>query len=123
MFKKILLCLILSVSIFNVTNLDSAHARGSSNGVLLTKDKTSSTTRVTLKSGEKLSINTFVYSGSIVFTVFKNGKQYQTFAPKKKSFTYKFPNAGPGQYSLRAYCGYPNALKTGCHSIFSITAN
>lgn len=122
MFKKVLLGLMLSTSIFGVANLDSAHAKGSSNGVLLTTEKTATTSRVTLNSGEKLSISPQIYSGSIVFTVFKNGSYYQTWAPQSSSFSYTFPDAGPGEYSVRAYCGDPTNLKTGCHSIFSIGA-
>ncbi|WP_307892421.1 hypothetical protein [Bacillus swezeyi] len=86
----------------------------------LTKSETSSSTkRITLKSGYKLQILSISYwysKHTIKWTLFKNGKAHLSSIQSPNNIfskTYTSKQLGPGQYSIRLYCGKNGGLK-GC---------
>lgn len=113
--KRKLMIFSLVALIFSSFNFGSASAAGFSANNLSLGEKTATTSRVTLKSGEKLRFYVEESQGSMVFVVFKNGSYYQGYAADGRT-SGVVTGAGPGEYSLRVYCGNPNDLKTNCSS-------
>lgn len=115
--KFIFVCLafLLSISIFDFTTAESsASAKGSQVTYLNLGDKTRSTTRVTLNSGERLKYYLNVYRSNIQFAIFKNGVMYTTGRVGPGVYSQNLSGAGPGEYSLRLYCGTRDNQTTGC---------
>ncbi|RHW36052.1 hypothetical protein D1B31_18385 [Neobacillus notoginsengisoli] len=115
--RYLLVCLALIISITGfdmVAPKSSAQAKGLSVTYLNLTDTTRSTSRVTLNSGEKLRYYVNVYRGDIQFAIFKNGVMYSTGRVGPGVYQDIVSGAGPGEYSLRLYCGTRDAMKTGC---------
>ena len=86
---------------------------------LTTSDKSQSTTRLQLYSGDKLGMNVepkkFGKLGTIVGIVYRNGVYYDGFVfYNTKKFSDTLETNDLSQYSLRLYCGNPDELETGC---------
>lgn len=114
--KFVVFMLVATLSIFSFGPFTSTASAAETNSTYLNYgDKTRSTSRVTVNSGERLKIYANWYRGDGVMTVFKNGSYYQTFVSPGGGGTFGYNlSAGPGEYSLRLYCGSPTTLKTNC---------
>lgn len=82
--------------------------------------ETDSTKRLYLSRGDRLRYNWNVWKfgprGTIVSTIFKDGKYYQSYAIYKKGFdngTLTPFNDSSG-WSMRLYCGNPDERELGC---------
>lgn len=115
--KLLFVCLafILSFTIIDFALFESsASAKGTEVTYLNLGEKTRSTSRVTLKSGEKLKYYLNVYRGDIQYAIFKNGDMYVTGRVDEGVYNENLSGAGPGEYSLRVYCGTRDNQKTNC---------
>ena len=116
MNKKLIISLfvvILSIAGFSTTGASAAE---SDDTFLGNGAKTSTTSRITVKSGEKLNIRVqgFPNTGNFAYAIFKNGSRYQDYVGGKDGVITHTLNPGTGDYSLRLYCGLPTNLKNNC---------
>lgn len=89
------------------------------NVYLQTSDKSQSTTRLQLYSGDQLGMNVEPYKfgklGTITGIIYRNGVYYQGYTFYNTNRFVTTVNTGDlSQYSLRLYCGNPDELQTGC---------
>jgi hypothetical protein len=86
---------------------------------LTTSDKSASTTRLQMYSGDKLGVNIlakkFGKLGTVVGIVYRNGVYYQGYVVYNTNQFVDTLNTGDlSEYSLRLYCGNPDEQETGC---------
>ncbi len=93
------------------------------NVYLSTQDKSQSTSRLQLYSGDNLGMNVEPKKfnekgrGTIVGIIYRNGEYYDTYVfYNTKRFTTTIKTGDLSQYSLRLYCGNPRELETGCQA-------
>lgn len=91
-------------------------------------ETTDTTSRITLGSGQKLTItvgNYWYSDHTIKWTIFKNGSAYLSglrAVNGTTQLTYTTADIGTGQYSLRLYCGTYGGL-TGCEGQGTLSVN
>lgn len=113
---------------FYATDVQLMLANSLQKGTVLSSTETTDTTSRIYVNGTKhaglhinLEIDKFGPRGTLVYTLFKDGKYYQTYVAYTKGSKYQGPKLQQGEYSLRLYCGNPDELEKGCVARASIS--